>query len=49
MPFEIQSNPMIKSGEKLGKLIDLERRLDGESTKIKNYRIWIKIHGEINE
>ena len=33
--FGIQSNRTIKCGNKLGKLIDLERRLEVESTKTK--------------
>ena len=33
--FEIQLNRMMKCDEKLGKLIFLERRLEGESTKSK--------------
>ena len=36
-------------GEKLGKMIDLERELKDEPTKSKNHSIWIKIHGEIDE
>ena len=31
--FEIQSNQMMKPGEKLGKFIDLERGLEDESTE----------------
>ena len=33
--FEVQSNRTIKSGEIVGKFIDLERRLDGKSTESK--------------
>ena len=35
MPFEIQSNQTMKCGEKLGKFIFLERRLEGKSTESK--------------
>ena len=45
--FEIRSNRIMKCDEKLGKLIFLERRLEGNG--IKNHEIWIKIRGEIVE